>query len=192
MSAMFHICMDTGGTFTDGVLIDDSGNVNIAKSQTTPDNLHTGIIECTRLLANTRPDMTLTEFMGKVGTFTFSTTVADNALIQLNGARACMLTTKGFRDILEWRRMMIKPNIYDLRLPKPVLIPRYMRLVAEERIDAAGKVIIPLNESDVREAAFKFKVQNAEAIAVCFLHSYINPDHERRAGEILREELPGV
>ncbi|MFC2018998.1 hydantoinase/oxoprolinase family protein [Chloroflexota bacterium] len=190
---MFQVCIDTGGTFTDGILIDDNGRISITKVATTPENLEAGIMGCLQSLAETLPEMTFEQFLGSVSTLTLSTTVAVNALIQLKGARVCMVTTRGFRDILGWRRMMIKPNIYDLKLPKPVvLVPRHLRFVVAERIGADGEVVLPLDEGEVRLAAARCRDHKAEAVAVCFLHSYLKPEHEQRAGEILREELPGV
>ncbi|MFC2018992.1 hydantoinase/oxoprolinase family protein [Chloroflexota bacterium] len=189
---MFEVCIDTGGTFTDAVSIDAEGNASIAKVETTHQDLAQGIMNCLKTLAE-RHKLPYPEYLANTKTLTLSTTVGTNALLELRGARVCMVTTSGFRDILEGRRMMIKPNIYNLRLPKPVvLVPRNLRFVVEERVSYKGEVLLPLNEDAVREAAAKCKANNAEAVAVCFLHSYANPAHEKRAGEILREELPGI
>ncbi len=189
---MFQVCIDTGGTFTDGVLIDEEGNVAIGKVATTPADIAQGIIESITLLGHEVYGMTLNKLLIKTQTVTLGTTVGNNAIAQLKGAKVCMITTKNFRDILEMRRM-IKSDLYNLKLPQPViLIPRYLRYPVEERIAPSGEIITPLNETDVRQAVARAKAEKAEVVAVCFLHSYINPEHERKAAEIVSDEYPEV
>jgi len=189
---MFHIAIDTGGTFTDGVLLREDGTYFIAKTSTTPADESEGIMGCLKLLARNEQGMTLKEVLGKTESITIGTTVGANAVLQNKGAKVGLITTKGFRDVLEMRRIP-KQNVYNLRLPKPeILVPRYLRLGVEERMKYTGEIITPLNKDEVREAAAKLKAQNVDVIAVCFFHSYINPDHERKAGEIIRKEYPGT
>lgn len=187
---MFHIAIDTGGTFTDGVLLREDGTYSFAKASTTPVDASLGIMECVKLLARNEQGMTLKEVLGKTQSITIGTTIGTNAVLQNKGAKVGMITTKGFRDVLEMRRIP-KQEVYNLRLPKPeILVPRYLRLGVEERIKYTGEIITPLNEDEVREAAAKLKAYKVEVIVVCFFHSYINPEHERKAGEIIRKAYP--
>ena len=187
----YEIAMDTGGTFTDGVLLDDQGTIRIAKTATTL-NRWEGIIDCLKALAQETLRVEVEEMLGKTDTITVGTTIATNTILEGKGAKACMLTTKGFRDTIELRRIN-KENIYNLRLPKPrILIPRYLRFQVEERMGPRGEILMPLNEESVREAARNSKTQGAEVAVICFLHSYANNAHEKRAGEIMKEECPGL
>ncbi len=104
-----------------------------------------------------------------------------------------MIYTEGFRDVLELGSRIGKADIYDLRVPPPqYLIPRYLRFGVRERLQYDGKIVTPLNEDDVREAVRKAKELNVEVPVVCFLHSYINPEHEQKAAEIIKTEYPNV
>ncbi len=186
---MFEISIDTGGTFTDGLLIDEEGRLSIAKTPTIVDDPSAGVMECITLLARER-GMTLKKLLPKVSTLLTATTLATNAALELKGAKVCMITTKGFRDILEWRRV-VKPDLFNLKMPQPtILVPRYLRFGVEERTIVTGEIITPLNEDEVRQAANKARAYNAEVVAICFLHSYINPKHEQKAAEIVRAEYP--
>ena len=117
---MFEISIDTGGTFTDGLLIDEEGRLSIAKTPTTVDDPSAGVMECIKLLAQER-SMTLKELLPKVSTLLTATTLGTNAVLELKGAKVCMLTTKGFRDLLEWRRV-VKPDLYNLKMPQPIIL----------------------------------------------------------------------
>lgn len=186
---MFTISIDTGGTFTDGLLADEEGRISIAKAPTTADEPSVGLMECLTLLAQER-GLTLKELLPRVNTLVTATTLSTNAVLELKGAKVCMITTKGFRDILEWRRV-VKPDLYNLKMPTPIiLVPRYLRFGVEERMRATGEVITPLNEDEVRQAISKARAHGAEVVALCFLHSYVNPAHEKRAGEIVKTEYP--
>ncbi|HZG35295.1 MAG TPA: hydantoinase/oxoprolinase family protein, partial [Gaiellaceae bacterium] len=120
------------------------------------------------------------------------TTVATNAVLEHRGARTALVTTAGFRDVLELRRLRI-PHMYDpfWRKPPP-LVPRRLRFVLAERLAADGTVLRPLDEDEVRATAGLLRAAGVESVAVCLLHSYAHPAHERRVGTILAEELPGV
>lgn len=186
---MFQISIDTGGTFTDGVLLRDDGKVSIAKAPTTPHDPSEGVLNCIKLLAGIH-GITVEKMLKKTNTVTLGSTIATNTILQLKGAKIVMITTKNFRDILEMRRV-IKPDLFNLRLPKPmILVPRHHRLGVEERISVDGEVITSLNEGEARQAVAKAKAYKAEVVAVCFLHSYVNPQHERRMAEIIRAEYP--
>ena len=119
-----------------------------------------------------------------------ATTVATNALIEGKTASLGMLTTQGFRDILEIGRQ-IRARLYDVHLTKPrPLVPRRWSFGIRERLDAAGRVLEPLDVEAVRQAVQQCKAAGIEAMVCCFLHSYINPEHERMAAAIVREEYP--
>ena len=117
-------------------------------------------------------------------------TVATNAILERKGAKTALLTTKGFRDVLEIQRIRV-PRLYDPLYEKPPpLVPRNLRFEVAERLDASGAVLTPLDTDGVYRAIEKIRAADVETVAVCFLHSYVNPDHERQVGEILRRELP--
>jgi N-methylhydantoinase A len=183
--------VDVGGTFTDLVAIDEEGHTTVIKSPSTPANPGIGVLTAIEKCA-VALDLKLEEFLSNVLRICHGTTVSTNAILTLTGARIGMLITKGFRDITEIRTG-IRENRYDYAVPQPVpLAPRYLRIGIEERVKWNGDVHIPLNEQEVREAARYLKQQGVEAIAICFLWSFKNPAHERRAAEICREECPAA
>lgn len=181
-----RIGIDVGGTFTDVVLFDGrSGRTVFVKVPSTPADPAEGILwGVLRALAEAgaRPD--------EVGYFAHGSTVATNALLEGRGARVGLVTTAGFRDLLEIGRQT-RPHLYDLQVDKPQpLVPRDLRLEVRERIYADGRVLLPLHEDDVRRAAARFKGAGVEAVAVCYLHGYRYPDHELATELILKGELP--
>jgi N-methylhydantoinase A len=180
----YRIGIDIGGTFTDIVIARDDGLIETRKVPSTPDDYSRGIAEAlSRLVADYQatPDA--------ITGIVHATTVATNAILEYRGARTGLLTTEGFRDVLEMRRLRI-PVLYDLQYDKPKpLAARHLRLEARERLGPDGAVRIPLNEDDVRRAAAQFREQKVEAVAISFLHAYANPDHEIAAEAILRQEL---
>jgi len=189
---VFEILIDTGGTFTDGVLIGDRGSVWVAKSETDPTNPAKGILRCIANLAEERKT-TKEELLKKTDTILIGTTLPTNCILEEKGAKCCLIHTKGFRDVYELGRTIPKVDIYNLKVPSPkVLIPRYLRFGVEERIQYDGKVVTPLNEDDVLQAVKKAKKHGVEIPVVSFLHSYINPSHEERAAEIIKKEYPNV
>ncbi len=180
--------IDIGGTFTDANLVDEAtGEVSTAKVPTTPGDPAEGFSEAARrILAEQEVDP------GDVTYVMHATTVATNAIIEGKVARTGFVTTAGFRDMLEIARQ-IRPSLYDLRFEKPrPLVPRYLCVGVPERLGPGGEVLEALDEEAVGEAADRLRREGVEAIAVCFLHAYANPGHERRAGEILRERFPGA
>ena len=182
---MKRIGVDTGGTFTDSVLWDDETGV-VASTKVSSDQADPSraVMAAVRKLG---PDTNV-----DVGALIHGTTVATNAVLERSGSRIAMLCTAGFRDILEIGRLRRPPEqIYDLRSAAPLpLAQRRDRLEARERIDHVGRKLEPLDEASVRDAARVFAQRGIDSIAVCFLHSYANPSHERRAREILLEEMP--
>lgn len=188
----FKVAIDVGGTFTDCILLDGKGNYSIAKVPTTPDDPIKGIFSSLKTVAETERNIKLEELLERCDALIVGSTVATNAVLQEKGPRCCMITTKGFRDILEMRPI-VKKEVYNFRLPKPkVLIPRYLRFVVEERMSVTGEVLVPLSEADGVKAARKAKTLGCDVIVICFLHSYVNNAHERRMGEIARAEHPGA
>jgi N-methylhydantoinase A len=190
---MYRIAVDTGGTFTDSIAIDDLGNLSMAKAPTTPTDLPKGVLNSLRALAESVDGKSLENLMNQTNILVIGTTVATNIILELKGCKTGMITTKGFRDVLEMRRIP-KTDIYNLKLPAPTyLIPRYLRKAVEERLDFRGRVITPLSEKEVRQVTRELVQKHGiEAICVFYLHSYINPEHERRTRDLIKEEFPEV
>ncbi|TGQ11407.1 hydantoinase/oxoprolinase family protein [Mesorhizobium sp. M2E.F.Ca.ET.219.01.1.1] len=182
----WRLASDIGGTFTDIAFIAEDGLLSTIKVPSTPQNYASGVIEGAKALASAR-DLRI-ETMAEMA---HGCTVATNAILEGKGARVALLTTAGFRDVLELRRIRV-PKLYEPLYVKPLpLAARDLRLEVRERVGADGSVVVPLGEDDVCKAAEVIARSGAEAVAVCFLHSYRFPDHERRAGALLRKLLPG-
>ena len=179
-----RVAVDIGGTFTDICILDeDSGALRVAKTASTPDDPLVGAM---RGLEEAKVDLT------DVTLFSHGTTVATNALITRRLPAAAMICTEGYRDVIEIRRSN-KEDLWDTY--KDVAQPyirRRDRLTVRERIDHGGKIATPLDEADAREKARILRKRGVDAVAVCFMNSFINPAHEVRVKEILEEELPGV
>ena len=184
----YRIGIDIGGTFTDHVLHDeDTGQTFNVKVPTTPSDLSRCFLEGLQALeGKAERGLPGLEFIAH------GTTVNTNAIIQRKGAKAALLTTKGFRDVLEIGRQ-IRPGAHDFFSERPApLVPRSLRVEVEERIASDGSVVVPISEPGVLEAVKFFRQQQVDAVAVCFLNSYANPAHELEAKRILMRELPGV
>jgi N-methylhydantoinase A len=177
-----RVAVDIGGTFTDLIFLEgDSGEVGAAKAPTTPANFEQGVMDA---LAQTELDA--------VAFLAHGTTVIINALTERRGARTALITTRGFRDVLEIARSN-RPDLYNMLYEKPTpFVPRRLRLEVGERVSSKGEVLAPLDEDDVRRAVAEIRRNGVEAVAICFLHSYANPQHEKRAAEIVREEWPAA
>jgi len=182
----WRIGVDSGGTFTDVCLFNDlTGEVTIWKVSSTPDDPSRGITQgVTQGLEQVKATAEEVSFLGH------GTTVATNALIQGRGVKTGLLTTDGFRDLLEIGRQK-RPDLYDLQADKPTtLVPRDLRIGVPERMTHEGKVEQGLDEDAFREAVRELKAQDVKSVAVSFLYSFLNDAHERRAAEIIREEFP--
>jgi len=185
----FRVGVDTGGTFTDCVVIDERGTIHTFKELSTPRDPSIGLYNVVRKAAAAF-GKSLEEFLPELDFFAHGTTVATNTLLTATGAKTGLILTRGFRDTLEMRRAH-KENIWDLYLPVPEpLAPRYLRIGVRERIDATGTVLEPLVPEDVEEACALFRREGVEAVAVCTLFSFLNPVHEARIREIVARELP--
>lgn len=187
MSRAVRIGVDVGGTFTDIVLARPDGRIHVNKTTTTPADPSEAVAAgVAAVLAEARLDPR------EVAEVVHGTTVASNTILQKVGARTGLLTTLGFRDVLEIARIRT-PGMFDMAWSKPEpLVPRRWRREAVERIGADGGVVTALDETSVREAAAMFLVERVEAVAVCFINSYANDVHERRAAAILREVAPSL
>lgn len=183
---MYRIGVDVGGTFTDFTLLDEpAGEVHFYKLPSTrhdpSEAIEAGLRQMLDGLEMAASDVS---YLGH------GTTVATNIVIERRGARTGLLTTRGFRDVLELGRQA-RPSIYDYRVEKPpVLIPRDRRVEVEERVGPEGEVLTALDEHSLRSAIMALADAQVESVAICFLHSYRNPDHERRARDLVRELLP--
>ncbi len=185
----FSIGIDVGGTFTDLFLASQDGTVETFKVLSTPEDSSIGVLDGLRLMAESKA-LDLKEFAEQTQLIVHGTTVTTNAVLTRGGAKTGLVTTEGVRDALEMRRG-IRERQYDNKYPNVVpLVPRRLRCAVTERLDFQGEEVQALDLDQVRDAAKLFAEQDVEAVAVCFLHSYANPDHERAAAEILREALP--
>lgn len=181
----YRVGIDIGGTFTDIVILSQDGAVLTRKVSSTPDDYGRAIsVGMSQILQENGIDP------AEVEEIVHATTVATNAVLEGKGARTGLITTEGFRDVLEFRRVRV-PELYNLDYVKPApLVPRRLRLEVRERIGATGEVRRPLDEQSVIDAARRLLTEDVQAIAVCLLHSYANPLHEKRIKEILGDELP--
>lgn len=175
-----RFAIDIGGTFTDLVVMDDRGNLRMAKASSTPADPSAGVIDVA-----SKAHLTLFE----PEFFIHGTTLGINTLLQRKGVKTGLITTDGFRDILEIGRTSWPLYMLSYEKPQP-LVPRYLRFQVPERMSAKGEVLLSLDESAVRSAVQVLKSHQVRAIAVCFLHAYANPAHERRVAEIIRELYP--
>jgi N-methylhydantoinase A len=184
----YRLGIDVGGTFTDLALLDEaSGRLAVGKVPSVPADPSRGILEgIALLLAETGVAAEA------VTSLAHGTTVATNALLQRKGARTGLVTTRGFRDLLEIARQR-RPSLYDLQAPKPTpLVPRPLRTEVTERLTADGAVRTPLDLADAERALRELADAGIEALAVCFLYAYLSPEHERAVLERARRVLPGV
>ena len=182
-----RIGVDIGGTFTDIVAIGGDGRVLSRKVSSTPADYARGIVAALADLAREEALST-----AKIGSILHGTTVATNAILEKRGARTGLLTTEGFRDVLEIRRLRM-PELYNLLYEKPPpLVERYLRREVPERVGARGEVLRALDEERLRAELAYLVHEGVESIAVSFLNSYANAEHEVRAGRIISELAPEV
>lgn len=192
---MIKIAIDTGGTFTDYTSvgsIDNSEEKNIfLKNPTNHENPADGIIDGLKELS-TKWNTSLENLLSQTSQINHGTTLALNALLEKKGVKTALFTTEGFRDALEIRRSQLD-NQWDINaVTPPVLVPRRLRIGIKERVRYDGNIIRELDEESVRNACHICKKENVKSIAVCFLFSFLNPSHEQRVKEIIKEELPDV
>ncbi len=186
---MFRIGVDTGGTFTDCVVINSQiSGLKRYKAHSTPEDYSKGVLNVLQL-ASEDHNLSLQQFLKETELIIHGTTIATNLILSKQGKDVGLIATKGFRDIIEqWYK---EERRYDMKWPPPnPPCPRRFRLEVNERIDFSGKVLNQLNEEDVLKAIDFFKTQNINSIAVSLIFSPINPNHEKRIAEIFNEKYP--
>ena len=187
----YRISVDTGGTFSDVVLTDDSGTLSVSKAPTTPDRIFRGISAALEYAAEDR-GLTLAGLLADTSVFVYGTTRSTNAILTGRTARTAFLTTEGFPDTLVLREGG-KPNPYDFRQPYPQpYVPRRLTFEIRERMSSEGQVLRELDEAHAREVIGSLADLGVEAVAVMLLWSVANEAHERRIGELIEEILPDV
>lgn len=178
-----RIATDIGGTFTDLVYLDSSGHVGVEKSHTTPPEFEQGILNVMEK-ANVK--------LEEVDTLIHGTTVVINALTERKGVKTGLITTKGFRDVLEIGRGN-RPDLFNLMYKKPEpFVPRRYRQEVSARVNASGEVLQALQKEEINEIMDFFLEENVEAVAVCYLHAYINPQHEMETLKYINKNWPEV
>src|SRR6516162_2603141 len=186
---MYRIGIDVGGTFTDLVAVDDLGSATLAKVLSTPADPSIGVLDGLKLLAEAL-GRELGPLLLRTERVVHGTTVATNALLELKGAKVGLLTTEGHRDVIEMREGL-KDDRYNLRVPPPrQLVSRRLRLGVTERMRADGKVETPLDGDSLVRSIETLKRAAVEAVAVCYLHAYRDPRHERETAAALANAMP--
>jgi N-methylhydantoinase A len=190
-AAGWRISVDTGGTFTDVVIADSSGQFNIGKALTTPDRIWNGLRAAIEVAA-AELELTLADVLARTEILIYGTTRATNAIVTGQIAKTAFLSTRGFPDILVLREGgKFNPHDFSTPYPKPY-VPRRHTFEITERVDSRGSVVLPLDESATIATLAQLRARNFEAVAVALLWSIANPCHEQRIGELLRAHLPGV
>ena len=184
----FRIGVDIGGTFTDATLVNSkTGETFTSKVISTPSDPSVGFINALKKLLDDKhidPD--------KLDYVFHATTVATNAIIEGKTASTAFVTTKGFRDMLEIARQ-IRPSLYDLQFEKPPpLIPRQLCFEVEERVNAKGEIIKTLDGKSIDKVINSLSKTNIDAVAICLLHSYRNPKHEKQLDRAIKSKLPNL
>jgi N-methylhydantoinase A len=183
----FRVGVDIGGTFTDIVFLNDRGELHIKKVSSSVDNYARAIVDG---IAEVFRDKDITA--AAVEEVLHATTVASNAILEHKGAKTGLITTRGFRDVLELRRLRM-PRLYDLKWEKPAaLVDRYLRAEVNERLDEKGGILIALDPAEVERVLDRLLSEGISALAVCLLHSYVNPAHEQQIRDITRRKAPDL
>jgi N-methylhydantoinase A len=195
------ICgIDTGGTFTDCVVIDAGGRIATAKAPSTPRDFSQGVLDSLELAAG-KLGLTAEALLRRTGRLALGTTVGTNALLQRRGARVGLITTRGHRDAIHiMRGARGVPGVASEKVlhfpesnkPDPPLVPKTLIAEVSERVDCKGEVVVALNEADVEAGIRRLTARGVEAIAICFLWSFKHPEHERRAKAMVEALAPGV
>ncbi len=183
----YRLGVDIGGTFTDLVLIEPDGTLHSKKVLSTPDDYSRAIEDGALAL------LEMTGFAAdEISEFAHGTTIATNAIIERQGVKVALVTTRGFRDVLELGRFR-SPRLYDIRFRKPEpLVRRRLRFEVPERVGGNGNVEQPVDLKVLDEIAEKVVEHGVEAVAICFINSYVNADNEFAAQRHLQERLPGI
>ncbi|SOD99412.1 hydantoinase/oxoprolinase family protein [Blastococcus haudaquaticus] len=194
----FLVGTDIGGTFTDLVLLEEGVQPRLFKSPTTPHDRSEGILDALALAADA-VGLPLPDFCAEIGYFAHGTTAATNALIERRGAPTALLTTAGFADTLlvqrsmtSWVGMGAATGHYSRRRNPEPIVPRELVAVADERVDSSGRIVVQLDEAEVRSLLRRLKATGVTALAVSFLWSFLRPEHERMVADLVAEEWPEV
>ncbi len=181
LSGLVRLGVDIGGTFTDFVISDpEEGKISTFKLLSTPENPAQAVLDGLDLIKG--------QFGIEIGDLTIihGSTVATNALLERKGARTALITTRGFRDVLQIGRQN-RPSLYDFSADPPEpLVPEHLRLEISERVDHRGNILNPLDESEVDELIFRLKETGVESVAICLLFSFLHPEHEQLIARKLR------
>ncbi|MDA1097170.1 MAG: hydantoinase/oxoprolinase family protein, partial [Chloroflexi bacterium] len=184
----YRLGVDVGGTFTDLAVFDTTtSKLTFAKTPSTPANQAVGVANGVRELA---------EKFGipseEIEFFIHGTTVATNTLLERKGAKTALIVTDGFRDVLQIGRQE-RPDLYNFRMRRSdPLVPRHLRFEVKERCLYTGEVLTPLDEASLASVIEQVRKADVQAVAVCLLHSYANPAHEKAVGDAIRREFPNV
>ena len=187
LDTKIRVGADVGGTFTDVVLLDSEGNISTFKVPSSPPHFEQAVLDSIggALAARDTPGFAISDVA-------HGTTVATNAVLEQRGARTALITTRGFRDVLELRRVRA-PQMYDLFFDKPEsLVERRFCFELSERMSAQGEVLSPIDKAELSELKSVLEEEGIESVAVCLLHAYAFPEHEVQVGKYLREQLPDV
>ena len=188
-SAANRIGVDVGGTFTDLVVEQSDGTIEVFKVPSVPSDPSQGVLDAVTAAA-AGLGTTVPELLARCDWFVHGSTVATNTVLERKGAKVGMLTTEGFRDSIEIRRS-IRENPWDHRTPfAEPLVPRHLRLGVRGRLDAGGQELVPLSADDVRGAVASFVEKGVETVAICFINAYADGKHEEQAAEIIRSAAP--
>ena len=187
----YKLGVDIGGTFTDFFLVSDAGDTVMHKTLSTPEDSSIGFITGMKELAE-KLSIDENEFIQSIEAIVHGTTIATNTLLTLQGAKTALITTKGLRDALEMRRGIREEQYNNHYQNVTPLVPRYLRLTLDERIDANGNIVTPVIESELEGIVEKLKSESVESVAVCFMNSYLNVTHEKQVTEYLRNKLKDV
>ena len=191
---MFKVCVDTGGTFTDCVVLDDTGSKREFKAPSTPEDFSIGVVNAINEAASAF-SLSEEQFLAQTKLIMHGTTAATNALVTKNVARTALIGTKGFRDIIEIRRSLKieTRSMYEAFIPpyQPI-VPRYLRFGVDERTKRTGEIVKGIDEAQVLEIIEKLKEENIEAAAICFINSYANPENEKTVAAIIEKHLDDV
>ncbi len=185
----YKLGIDVGGTFTDFILVADSGDAFIHKTLSTPEDHSVGVMSGIRDLAEI-VQIPLEQLIKQTLTIVHGTTVATNALLTLRGTKTALITTKGFRDALEMRRGIREEQYNNHYHNVTPLIPRYLRFTVDERIDAQGRILKSLDETELPPIIEKVKNEHVEAVAICLMNSFKESVHEEKIAAYLKSRLP--
>ncbi len=187
----YKIGIDVGGTFTDFLLVDENGNLEIYKVLSTPEDPSIGVFNGLLEMAKNQV-LSISEFLKEVERVVHGTTVTTNAVLTNTVSKTGLLTTGGFRDTLQMRRG-IREELYNNKYkPPPPIVPRHLRLPVTERVDVEGNIVKNIKSGDVLAAINKFNREDVKAVAICFMHSYANKTNESIAAKMVKKKMPDV